>query len=600
MVLLNGIKYACERCIRGHRVSACTHTDKTLVMIKPKGRPASQCTHCREQRKIKNAHTLCHCGKKGKSPGQHLASCLCHKNSHCTCVAKDKKPPVAPRKPPSPDVAALDSGDASHSEASQLQSDFLRGPAGAASKHDLDFLIEDIALPFETNQGLLDYFSSLDQFPSGTPEHAPAEPLAGPPVAPAHMLHAQPGPGPPNPPPPNAPYHGFGEAFPAGLAGAALPRRPPPPQDRDTAYFPHSPSDTDLDLMENMFPLFPLVGFNSFEHDRSLPLLGLPEGSNHLDPSRGPDPHRTGTHGVSLPYSVLASTFKTDGPHTSLSRNRSGSSQPINSSIQTSLQSTHPSSASLTNINSGATHHPRPLKPSSSFTVGYQSSRPKRSESVMSAASTSSNTSKQNLFESSQISQHNFPKAQTSAAYPPFNLDNNSTDDFQTASYNSPGLYNENRLLPILSDEEAPRNWQFSGNVTPQSSMPSRQVLQTRRKASLSRSHLQLHHNSMSKDHALYSVKAGSSVENSPQKILEKRFIGYDDTAAKRTPELDSYLREVTEESTAFPPRDNVSVAQTALFPQLNDDFNIEDPDFSLIPMYQELFETTQPLQNGL
>ncbi|RKP30063.1 copper-fist-domain-containing protein, partial [Metschnikowia bicuspidata] len=61
MVLLNGVKYACDRCIRGHRVSSCTHTDKPLTMIKPKGRPASQCSHCREQRKIKNSHSSCSC-----------------------------------------------------------------------------------------------------------------------------------------------------------------------------------------------------------------------------------------------------------------------------------------------------------------------------------------------------------------------------------------------------------------------------------------------------------------------------------------------------------------------------------------------------------
>lgn len=85
MVLINGVKYACERCIRGHRVTTCTHTDQPLTMIKPKGRPASQCQHCRDQRKNKNLHVSCTCGKKGKSPGMHLALCACHKNTHCTC-----------------------------------------------------------------------------------------------------------------------------------------------------------------------------------------------------------------------------------------------------------------------------------------------------------------------------------------------------------------------------------------------------------------------------------------------------------------------------------------------------------------------------------
>ncbi|CCE62712.1 hypothetical protein TPHA_0D00690 [Tetrapisispora phaffii CBS 4417] len=53
MVLVNGIKYACERCIRGHRVTTCTHTDQPLMMIKPKGRPSTTCDLCKELRKNK-------------------------------------------------------------------------------------------------------------------------------------------------------------------------------------------------------------------------------------------------------------------------------------------------------------------------------------------------------------------------------------------------------------------------------------------------------------------------------------------------------------------------------------------------------------------
>ncbi|KAI3402959.2 HAA1 [Candida oxycetoniae] len=56
-------------------------------MIKPKGRPATQCLHCRDNRKIKNLHILCTCGKKGKSATSHSAGCACHKTNHCTCAA---------------------------------------------------------------------------------------------------------------------------------------------------------------------------------------------------------------------------------------------------------------------------------------------------------------------------------------------------------------------------------------------------------------------------------------------------------------------------------------------------------------------------------
>lgn len=89
MVVINGVKYACERCIRGHRVSTCTHTDQPLTMIKPKGRPSTQCQHCRDQRKLKNLHINCACQKKGKSPGQHLASCYKNPNG-CTCYQNHK------------------------------------------------------------------------------------------------------------------------------------------------------------------------------------------------------------------------------------------------------------------------------------------------------------------------------------------------------------------------------------------------------------------------------------------------------------------------------------------------------------------------------
>lgn len=57
-------------------------------MIKKKGRPSLQCTHCREQRKVKNSHSACVCGKKGNSSGSHVTSCGCHKTSTCICGTK--------------------------------------------------------------------------------------------------------------------------------------------------------------------------------------------------------------------------------------------------------------------------------------------------------------------------------------------------------------------------------------------------------------------------------------------------------------------------------------------------------------------------------
>ncbi|KIJ59894.1 hypothetical protein HYDPIDRAFT_99864, partial [Hydnomerulius pinastri MD-312] len=54
--------YRSETCIKGHRSSACKHTDRPLFEIKKKGRPVTQCEHCRELRKTKQVHVKCLCG----------------------------------------------------------------------------------------------------------------------------------------------------------------------------------------------------------------------------------------------------------------------------------------------------------------------------------------------------------------------------------------------------------------------------------------------------------------------------------------------------------------------------------------------------------
>lgn len=90
MVYIDGVKYACERCIRGHRVTTCKHTDQPLTVIKPKGRPATQCAHCREQRKMKSLHARCICGGGSNGSHKHSHTCPCAVNPDlCTC-AKNK------------------------------------------------------------------------------------------------------------------------------------------------------------------------------------------------------------------------------------------------------------------------------------------------------------------------------------------------------------------------------------------------------------------------------------------------------------------------------------------------------------------------------
>ncbi|KAI0705648.1 hypothetical protein C8Q76DRAFT_175176 [Earliella scabrosa] len=69
MVFVGDKKYACETCIKGHRSSSCKHTDRSLFEIKKKGRPVTQCEHCRELRKTRQIHVKCVCESKDSGEG---------------------------------------------------------------------------------------------------------------------------------------------------------------------------------------------------------------------------------------------------------------------------------------------------------------------------------------------------------------------------------------------------------------------------------------------------------------------------------------------------------------------------------------------------
>jgi hypothetical protein len=61
--------HSSETCIKGHRSSTCKHTDRALFEIKKKGRPVTQCEHCRELRKTKQVHVKCICELKDATIG---------------------------------------------------------------------------------------------------------------------------------------------------------------------------------------------------------------------------------------------------------------------------------------------------------------------------------------------------------------------------------------------------------------------------------------------------------------------------------------------------------------------------------------------------
>ncbi|KAF2136258.1 uncharacterized protein K452DRAFT_237810 [Aplosporella prunicola CBS 121167] len=114
MPIVNGEKYACDSCIKGHRVSGCTHSDRPLKHINPKGRPVKQCEHCQKARKTKSHHARCDCGtkkdktkaaaEKAASEGDHDTTlnlhpgqddgCRCFLGQGGQCICGLKKDPL--------------------------------------------------------------------------------------------------------------------------------------------------------------------------------------------------------------------------------------------------------------------------------------------------------------------------------------------------------------------------------------------------------------------------------------------------------------------------------------------------------------------------
>ncbi|BGP27428.1 copper-fist transcription factor [Rhodotorula toruloides] len=58
-MIIDGVKYSCESCIKGHRQANCTHADRPLREIQKRGRPVTACAECRELRRATNSHRTC-------------------------------------------------------------------------------------------------------------------------------------------------------------------------------------------------------------------------------------------------------------------------------------------------------------------------------------------------------------------------------------------------------------------------------------------------------------------------------------------------------------------------------------------------------------
>ncbi|KAK4051485.1 copper-binding transcription factor [Microbotryomycetes sp. JL221] len=63
MVFVEGVKFSCQPCIKGHRSANCVHPDRPLFEVKKKGRPKTQCLRCQKRRETTGGHGRCDCPK---------------------------------------------------------------------------------------------------------------------------------------------------------------------------------------------------------------------------------------------------------------------------------------------------------------------------------------------------------------------------------------------------------------------------------------------------------------------------------------------------------------------------------------------------------
>ncbi|KAK4512988.1 uncharacterized protein ATC70_003699 [Mucor velutinosus] len=102
-MLINGEKWACETCIKGHRATHCKHTDRKLISIKKKGRPATQCKRCRELRVLRQLHVKCDCEDSG--PGVTKKNSNSNSSPSLSSVAPRKRKKVESLRPLAPKIS---------------------------------------------------------------------------------------------------------------------------------------------------------------------------------------------------------------------------------------------------------------------------------------------------------------------------------------------------------------------------------------------------------------------------------------------------------------------------------------------------------------
>ncbi|KAL4817195.1 copper fist DNA binding domain-containing protein [Aspergillus spinulosporus] len=99
-MLIDGEKWACEACVRGHRTSTCKHHDRPLIHINRKGRPFSTCSICNctpcnspdEHNRLRREAELKMRSEQNRGSGRH---------GHSHARPAPALLPIAPRPPSS-------------------------------------------------------------------------------------------------------------------------------------------------------------------------------------------------------------------------------------------------------------------------------------------------------------------------------------------------------------------------------------------------------------------------------------------------------------------------------------------------------------------
>ncbi|KAI8368118.1 uncharacterized protein BYT42DRAFT_585344 [Radiomyces spectabilis] len=146
-MMIDGVKYACATCIKGHRSSHCKHTDRPLVQIRKKGRPVTHCQYCKRPRSPKSV--------AGTSSGRFIANGACHCHGETVLTGHD---PTTDYSSPECQAGSTDPRQATHAT-SVLESSRLTS-IPCHSNNNFSSLVQIPSIGFFNPESVVDSWSS--------------------------------------------------------------------------------------------------------------------------------------------------------------------------------------------------------------------------------------------------------------------------------------------------------------------------------------------------------------------------------------------------------------------------------------------------------